>query len=158
MKKRLQCAVLVLFVCLGASCSKESITDTDIPVALNAVEVEQELLGIVNAHRSSLGVSPLQFSVVAYEYANLHNDYMIVKGNLSHDNFSARASNISAEVDAKQVAENVAKDYPTAAAAFEGWMNSVNHRDTMEADFTHTAISVKQDSNGNYYYTQLFYK
>jgi len=28
----------------------------------------------------------------------------------------------------------------------------------MEADFTHTAISVKQDSKGNFYYTQLFYK
>jgi len=158
MKIRLRNAVLVLFVCLGVSCSKESITDTDIPVALNAVEVEQELLGIVNAHRNSLGVSPLQFSVVAYEYANLHNDYMIAKGNLSHDNFSARASSISAKADAKQVAENVAKDYPTATATFEGWMNSTNHKETMEADFTHTAISVKQDDNGNYYYTQLFYK
>jgi len=158
MKIRLQFAVLVLFVCLGASCSKESITDTNNPVALNAVEVEQELLGIVNAHRNSLGVSPMQFSVVAYEYANLHNDYMIAKGNLSHDNFSARASSISAKVDAKQVAENVAKDYPTASATFEGWMNSPNHKETMEADFTHTAISVKQDSKGNFYYTQLFYK
>ncbi len=158
MKIRLHSAFLVVFVLLVASCNKESVADAVYPVSVNAVEVEQELLGIVNVHRSSLGLPSLEFSEQAYEQANLHTDYMIAKGDLSHDNFSARASSLAAKTNAKQVAENVAKDYPTAAQTFQGWLDSPNHKDTMEADFTHTAISVKKDSNGTFFYTQLFYK
>jgi uncharacterized protein YkwD len=147
-------------VCLFTiiSCSKEVVVSEDIPVAVNAVAVEQELLDIVNEHRTSKGVSPLEFSALAYDYANLHTDYMIAKGTISHDNFSARASKIASETNAKEIAENVAMEYPSAAAAFEGWLESPNHRSTMEADYTFTAISVKVDGNGTYFYTQLFYK
>ncbi len=150
---------LVLFVITLASCSRDSpLESTDITVAQNAIEVENELLGLVNDHRVSLGASLLQFNAVAYQYANAHNDYMISKGSLSHDNFSSRASKISSETNAKAVAENVAKDYSDAAQAFEGWFNSIGHRTTMEGDFTHTAVSVKKNSDGDYYFTQLFFK
>ncbi len=148
-------AIVLLF---GVSCSKESLDEPVIPVALNAVEVEQELLHIVNEHRVSLGAQPLQFSELAYDYANQHTDYMVAKGTISHDNFSARASNIAAETNAKEIAENVAMDYPTAAAAFQGWLQSPNHKGTMEADYTFTAISVKRGSDGTLFYTQIFYK
>lgn len=150
---------LVLFVTTLASCTKDSpLESTDITVAQNVIEVENQLLGVVNDHRVSLGTSLLQFSAVAYEYANAHNDYMISKGSLSHDNFSSRASKISSEANAKAVAENVAKDYSDAAQAFEGWLNSSSHRTTMEGDFTHTAVSVKKNAAGDYYFTQLFFK
>ena len=81
-----------------------------------------------------------------------------LKEGLSHDNFSSRASKISLETNAKAVAENVAKDYSSATTAFEGWLNSSNHRATIEGDFTHTAVSVKKNSDGDYYFTQLFFK
>jgi len=158
MKMRLHYAILVSFVLMASSCTKESIVNTEVPIAENAVEVEHALLDIVNDHRAALGFSALEFSAVAYDYANSHTDYMIAKGSISHDNFSARASNISQEVNAEYVAENVAKDYPTAEQAFQNWMASPNHRKTMEGDFSHTAVSVKMDPNGNYYYTQLFYR
>jgi len=158
MRRSLRTAFLSLGILFIVSCSKESINGDAIPVAVNAVAVEQELLEIVNTHRNSLGAAPLAFSPLAYEYANLHTDYMISKGSISHDNFSSRASKIAAETDAKQIAENVAKDYPTAAAAFQGWLESPNHKSTMEADFTHTAISVKISADGDYFYTQLFFK
>ncbi len=158
MRRSLRTAFLALGILLIVSCSKESINSDAIPVAINAVAVEQELLDIVNTHRNALGATPLEFSALAYEHANLHTDYMISKGTISHDNFSSRASKIAAETNAKQIAENVAMDYPTAAAAFQGWLESPNHKDTMEADFTHTAISVKINAKGDYFYTQLFFK
>ncbi len=154
-------AFLVCFVWMVTSCTKEPYDPAeipDIPEAENAVEVEQELMGIVNDHRTSLGYSSLQYSPVAHEYANKHNDYMIAQGDLSHDNFSARASGIASEVNAEYVAENVAKDYDTASEAFQGWLNSSSHKKTMEDEFTHTAVSVKKDANGNFYFTQLFYR
>lgn len=158
MKMRMQYAFLILFVFILGSCSKESIENSNIIEAENAIEVENELLNVVNDHRVSLGYTSLQFSAVAYDYANQHNDYMVANGSISHDNFSSRASKISSEVNAEYVAENVAKDYKTAFEAFEKWLSSPNHKKTMEGEFTHTAVSVKKDANGNLYFTQLFYR
>lgn len=155
---RAQYAVLVLFVFIFGSCSKEPIDNTPNIEAVNVIALEQEVLEIVNSHRSELGTNTLEFSEVAYEYANKHTDYMISKGSLSHDNFSSRASSIASKVAVQMVAENVAKDYNTAQDAFLGWYESSSHKKTMEGDFTHTAVSVKKDENGNFYYTQLFYK
>ncbi|MEJ1221314.1 CAP domain-containing protein [Sediminicola sp. 1XM1-17] len=158
MKTRLHLAVTVLFVLLLSSCNKESIDENYVPKAENAVSVEQELLVMVNDYRSSLGYPSLNFSEVAYDYANDHTDYMIAMGKINHDNFSARASKISTEANASVVAENVAKDYASAKKAFDEWMASAGHRKNIEGDFSHTAVSVKKDKAGNFYFTQLFYK
>ena len=158
MKMRLLYAVPVFLLLFLGSCTSESIDDTPVLEAENVLTIEQDLLEIVNAHRLSLNTNTLEFSDVAYKYANLHTDYMISKGSISHDNFSSRASNINTEIAVEMVAENVAKDYQTAVEAFEGWYISSSHKKTMEGDFTHTGISVKKDDLGNYYFTQLFYK
>lgn len=148
----------MLFVLLF-SCTAEPLQDdTIIPEAENNVILEQEVLAVVNEHRASLGLNQLEFSEIAYKYANKHTDYMISKGSLSHDNFSARASSINSEITVKMVAENVAKEYNTAMEAFEGWYQSNSHKKTMEGEFSHTAVSVKKNAQGDYYYTQLFYQ
>ncbi|MFK7812148.1 MAG: CAP domain-containing protein [Maribacter sp.] len=155
---RTHLVALVLFVCTLASCSKESLENTSIVEAENAKEVEIELLAVVNDHRISLGQTALDFSEVAYEYANQHNDYMISLGTINHDNFSSRASKISSQESAEFVAENVAKDYDNAAEAFQGWLNSSSHKKTMEGDFSHTAVSVKINDAGKFYFTQIFFR
>lgn len=157
MKMKMQQAVMVLFLGLALSCSKESAGTDTVPVAENVPSVESELLELVNQHRESLGYSALSFSQIAYNYANDHTDYMVSTGTLTHYNFSARASGIANAVNAQAVAENLAKDYPTAQKALEGWLASDSHRKTMEGTFSHTAISVKRDSGGTLYFTQLFY-
>lgn len=158
MLRRQYIIISILILSLTGSCSKESAEPLIVVRALSSPEVEQELLGLVNAHRMALGYSSLEFSPVAYEYASAHTDYMIASGTLNHDNFSARASGISQEAGAEYVAENIARDYDTAQQAFKGWLESNGHRETMEGDFTHTAVSVKKDASGNYYYTQLFFR
>jgi len=155
MKMRKHCVALVLFVCILASCTKESTDITDIE---NATELEQEVFLVVNEHRIQLGQTALEFNEVAYEYANQHNDYMISLGDISHDNFSSRATKISEKVSAVYVAENVAKNYDTATEVLQGWLNSASHKKTMEDDFTHTAVSVKRNSSGKFYYTQIFFR
>ncbi len=150
-------AFLVILVFVAASCSKETTAPPNIQQAENVPALEAELLQLVNQHRSSLGLEALTFSGVAYQHANTHTDYMIATGQLNHDNFSARASQISETVNAKSVAENVAKDYSTAAQALQGWLDSPPHRDTMEGTFSHTAISVKSAPDGTLFFTQLFF-
>ncbi|MBU2948483.1 CAP domain-containing protein [Zobellia uliginosa] len=158
MKMRTHYVALVLFVCTLASCSKESVEAADIVEKENAETVEKELLEAVNGHRLSIGSNSLEFSSVAYLHANKHTDYMIAKGALNHDNFSSRAFKISNEEAAEFVAENVAKDYASASEALAGWLNSSSHKKTMEGEFTHTAVSVKRDSNGKLYFTQIFFR
>tara|TARA_R110002051_G_scaffold71624_5_gene129399 strand:+ start:38357 stop:38830 length:474 start_codon:yes stop_codon:yes gene_type:complete len=155
---RLLYAVPVFLLLFLGSCTSDPIEETPVLEAENVITIEQDLLEIVNEHRLSLNTNMLQFSDVAYKYANLHTDYMILKGSISHDNFSSRASNINTEIAVEIVAENVAKDYRTALEAFQGWYLSSSHKKTMEGDFTHTGISVKKDALGNFYFTQLFYK
>ncbi|MGB5315778.1 MAG: CAP domain-containing protein [Robiginitalea sp.] len=157
MKTKLQHALVALSLVLVISCSKESDDSTVYPGAQNVTAMERELLDLVNAHRQTLGQTSLVFSNIAYEYANAHTDYMISMGSLNHDNFSSRASSISSKVAAKAVSENVARNHDTAAKAMDGWLQSESHKKTLEGNFTHTAISIKKDSQGNLYYTQLFY-
>ena len=158
MKMRKDLIALAVVVCMMVSCSKESTVTTNVVENENAIELERELLETVNAHRAAIGKNTLQLNSVAYEYANAHTDYMIAKGAINHDNFSKRASAISAGTQAELVAENVAKDYATSAQAFEGWHNSARHKTTMEGEFTHTAVSVKRDAEGSLYFTQIFYR
>ena len=157
MKMKLQQAALELFIVLAVSCSKESEEPSVAPVSFSATEVESELFQLVNDHRASMGYAPLSYSQVAYDYASQHTEYMIATGTLSHDNFSARASGIAEEVQVRAVSENVARDYSSALTALEGWLNSESHRKTMEGEFSHSAVSVKKDSEGTLYFTQLFY-
>jgi uncharacterized protein YkwD len=158
MKMRMQYAILVLFVFVFYSCNTELLDDTVIIESKNAIKVENELMAIVNTYRIENGLDNLEYSSIAYKYANLHTDYMIAKGAINHDDFSARASSVSTEVNATLVSENVAKNYADALGAFEGWINSSVHKKAIEGDFTHSAVSVKADSEGVFYFTQLFYK
>lgn len=149
---------MLLFIFVICSCSTESIEQANIVEAGNVIEVEQQLLDLVNDHRGTLGFDKLNFSQIAYDQANRHTDYMIAKGTINHDNFKVRASNISSTVNAVYVSENVAKDYDSALEAFQNWLSSTDHRETIEGNFTHSAVSIKRNPDGELYFTHLFYR
>lgn len=140
------------------SCGKESVLAPEILTGTNNIELENELIAIVNAHRSEIGKGSLLFCEVAYRHANAHTNYMISKGSLNHDNFETRASSVALEVEASTVSENVAKGYSTAQEAFNHWYGSAEHRKAIDGDYTHTAASIKMDEHGTIYYTQMFYR
>jgi Uncharacterized protein with SCP/PR1 domains len=127
-------------------------------VTIDPVTMEADLLALVNQHRSAVGLNALENSSVSYKYAEEHNDYMISKNSLSHDNFEARATKIAEETNAVSISENVARYYTTAEKTLEGWLNSSSHKAAMEGDFTHTTLSIELDKNGRPYFTQIFMK
>ena len=85
-------------------------------------------------------------------------NYMIENGITSHDKFSERAENISKRTGAVFVAENVARNYDTLEAALEAWLDSPGHRINIEGNYTHSAINIRPNSNGDLYFTQLFFR
>lgn len=164
---KLQYLLLILFIAILTSCSttsvrdEEALFDTENPIEvteMNISLIEDDVLERVNAHRTETGLTALEFSSQAYKYAEEHNNYMIAKGKISHDNFHERVSQLANETGATVVKENVAKNYPSAKHVLNRWLNSQFHKNTIQGDFTHTTISVKADEKGKLYFTQLFFK
>ena len=157
MKMRMPRAFPVLLLLASISCTREP-ADSETPLRPRSLPaVESAVLDLVNQHRDGIGLAPLSYSAVAYTYAGDHTDYMIATGTLSHHDFDSRASRIAADTNAKQVAENVARNYADAGAVLAAWLVSDSHRTTLEGNFTHTAVSVKEAPDGTLYFTQLFY-
>lgn len=164
----LRYAIIALFIITMTSCTSEAISFEEelfeneaTTVETTSVELsvqEQELFDLVNDYRVSKGLNSLEYSGESYQFAAEHNDYMISKGELSHDLFNSRASKISKVTAANYVAENVAKDYQLLEDALQGWLDSTPHRNTIEGDFTHATLSITLDTEGNPYYTHIFFR
>ena len=157
-------AMVVLFTM--ASCSKEEAPETEelnFSIDLNlANETDwafaNEILALVNDHRTSLGLTTIKRDQsYASAYAVDHTQYMIEKSKISHDNFGVRSSALKQQ-GASIVAENVAYGYTNAQDVVNAWLNSESHRKTIEGLYTHSGFGVIKNSQGNYYFTQLFYR
>lgn len=139
----------------------EDTVSTDEPMETPEVDVtafEQEVFNAINKHRTSLGMGSLEFNAHAFVAAEEHSAYMIQQGTLSHTNFGNRAKQIAEATGAQSVAENVARNYDSSTAVLEAWLSSPSHRSTLEGDYTHSALSVDYDAEGNPYYTHIFFK
>lgn len=153
--------ILILFMVavLLTSCSKDADEVYEkVALAATTSDVEEQILDLVNEYRANKGLVVLEVNAAAEEYAVSHNEYMISKDEISHDNFLERASDLSVEIKATHVAENVARDFDTAEEVFGAWLLSTEHLKNIEGDFTQTAISVMADSEGRQYFTQVFVK
>ena len=120
--------------------------------------LEAELFDLINTYRESIGLNEMVFESTTYYYAGLHTDYMIKKGNTSHAKFGERAEKISKRTGAVFVAENVARNYDTIEDAFDAWLDSPGHRKNIEGDYNYSAISIRPNSNGDLYFTQIFFR
>lgn len=157
-----------LILALLSSCSKNQnstdyeenseyiLTKNTLASSKNHSTIEAELFQLINNYRIELGLNELVFENATYYYASLHTNYMISKKNTSHDNFSKRAEYISEQLDADFVSENVARNYETIEDAFAAWLKNPGHKKNIEGNFIYSAISINQDNNGEYYFTQIF--
>jgi len=130
----------------------------DINEGTDTLSISEEILILVNQHRESIGKLALIRNASADNLATEHSNYMITKGAISHDNFILRFQKLQQEVNANAAGENVAAGYTTANSVMQGWIKSPGHKANIEGDFTHIGIAAVKDSNGRYYYTQLFYR
>jgi uncharacterized protein YkwD len=120
---------------------------------------ELELADLINEHRVSLGLNPLQLiNHVSYK-SEEHNAYMIARKVVNHDLFPERSENIMEVLGAVKVNENVAYNFVSSSSALNAWLNSPGHRENIEGNFTHFGISIRVDAEtGKKYYTNIFVK
>jgi len=155
--------LMALFVMFLSSCSTDSIEDKAQNVSSDYVVpqtkvIEIEILELINDYRLSEGLSALSNLGVIKSQTFDHTDYMIQNSNISHDNFTSRRNFLTQNANASRVSENVAYGYSSASSVVAAWINSDSHRDAIEGDYTHFDISAEQDSNGYWYFTNIFIK
>lgn len=156
---------LLLLTTILFSCSKEEDDvyfneNSDVlntKVAYSAME--SEIVSLVNAHRTSLGLNALNTLNIVSGVAEGHTHYMIEAGAPSHDNFPERAQILMNEAGAKMVGENIGYGYSTAKGVVNAWIESDSHRKILEnPDYTHFGISMETSTDNINYFTNIFIK
>lgn len=164
MKLSLKRPLLLLFLAITLfSCSTENLDDNtaEIDLSIETQEVksiEVEILNLINNHRLSLGLSPLESLDIVKSVAYSHTDYMVDTGAVSHDNFFTRSNFLKTNAGAKKVSENVAYGYSSAESVVRAWIKSESHKANLEGDYTNFDISAEKNENGKWFYTNIFIK
>ncbi|WLV25661.1 CAP domain-containing protein [Aciduricibacillus chroicocephali] len=117
--------------------------------------MEKQILDITNVMRQSHGKRVLKPDTKTAEVAYLHSKDMSDNNYFSHyglDGTGLKERLAEKHLTYISAGENIAAQYPDAAAAMEGWLNSKGHREALlHNGYTHLGAGVYK-----YYYTQNF--
>lgn len=111
------------------------------------------MVGLTNAHRSSVGCMPVHLDAVLAAYAEGWSAQQ------ARDGFMHHSSDLRSLLGGAWMtaAENVAAGYPDAASVVAGWLASPGHRANIEnCAFTSHGVGVAAGPDGRPYWTQVF--
>lgn len=165
-KKLLYTLSLIALVFTMNSCSSDesnATTTTEAStqkvVSYTYSSIELETMDLINKHRISVGLNPLQKINHMSFKSEEHDNYMIANNVVNHNDFVARSENIIKTLGAKTVSENIAYNYNTPEAVLNAWLASPSHKANIEGNHTHFGIAIKENpANGRKYYTNIFAK
>jgi len=121
--------------------------------------VESQILQLVNEHRASIKLKPLEMDAyITYECRAHCKDMADGTVPFGHDGFDKRTQRIIKEIGGGATGENVAFGQKSAKSVMDSWLNSPGHRANIEGNFTTIGIGAYQEGNGAIYYTQIFLK
>ena len=148
---------LLVFCGLLISCDAFDENDEN-SVGGEATSYDMQIFNLVNAHRKQKGLAALKFDDDIFNQCCIHSKNMSTgKTAFGHDGFDDRVKNLTPWCWA---AENVAFNYSTKPEdVVNMWLNSSGHRANIEStQATHSAVSAVKNSEGAWYYTQIFIK
>jgi uncharacterized protein YkwD len=162
--KLLRVLLLVAVIFTMNSCSPDSSEDpTSVALTQQVMTYtyspsEIETMALINAYRVSIGLNELkEINHISYK-SEEHDEYMIAKNVVNHDDFVSRSQNIMRVLGAKSVSENIAYNYNSPKAALDAWLKSPSHKENIEGNFTHFGLSIRVNPDGKKYYTNIFAK
>lgn len=155
--------VWALLAVLCFSCTTDNMDDKAEAIELSlktpiTKDIEIQVLGLINDHRLSLSLNPLRDMTLVKSVAFSHTDYMVYNNEVSHTNFYKRSDYLKVNAGALKVSENVAYGYSSAESVVKAWLKSDAHRAVIEGDFTDFDIAAEVNSEGKWYYTNIFIK
>ena len=120
--------------------------------------IELEILELINNYRIEMDLAPLANLSIIKSVAFTHTDYMVSVNQVNHNNFFQRKTSLVENASAIKVTENVAYAYSSAESVVKAWLNSPAHKANIEGDFTDFDISAEKNSEGKWYFTNIFIK
>lgn len=161
----LRVVLLLTAICTMNSCSSDEseIADADVSaqkvVSYSYNEMELKTMDLINKHRVSVGLKPLEKINHMSFKSEEHDNYMIANNVVNHNDFVARSENIIKTLGAKTVSENIAFNYNTPESVLNAWLASPSHKANIEGDHTHFGMAIRENpANGKKYYTNIFAK
>lgn len=149
---------LLVFCGLLISCDAFDEDDENSVGGGEATSYDMQIFNLVNAHRKQKGLAALKFDDDIFNQCCIHSTNMSTgKTAFGHDGFDDRVKNLTPWCWA---GENVAFNYSTKPEdVVNMWLNSSGHRANIEStQATHSAVSAVKNSEGAWYYTQIFIK
>jgi uncharacterized protein YkwD len=122
-------------------------------------KLEQTVFQKINQYRQQQGLAALSRNSTITTQARKHSQDMATTRQLSHNGFDGRVQVIGKTIRWRGAAENVAYNAGftnPAAQAVNGWLRSPGHLQNIVGNFNLTGIGVAQNSQGEYYFTQIF--
>lgn len=149
---------MLTFSCTSDNFQEDQIDQTALEKAPPAKVIEVEILELINNYRIGMDLAPLNNLSIIKSVAFTHTDYMVSLDQVNHDNFYQRKTSLVQNASATKVSENVAYAYSSAQSVVKAWLNSPSHKATIEGDFTDFDISAEMNSQGKWYFTNIFIK
>jgi uncharacterized protein YkwD len=154
--------ITIFMLAILSSCSVEEIPDQGLIIECtvsadisNNWDRANEIVTEINSYRESINLSAFRTNKgIAVDLGLEHNVYMMDRQRISHDNFQQRARILSQQ-GAQSVGENVAFGYNNGAEVVNAWINSQEHRDVLEGNYTDASVAVTKDIYGVLYITLL---
>ena len=146
---------------LSAALAGQSFAATSTPVVV-IDEFESRVLELVNAERSSAGLSALAFDVRLQAAAEAHSlDMALHTDCFTHDSCDGTAwvTRMRSYYPTGGIGENIAAGYLTPEAVVTGWMNSPGHKaNILNSSFLGIGVGYVYEGGSRYgtYWTQDF--
>ena len=154
MKRIFTAAVIVLiaFLSLSVACKKDDNGNGD---SIDAMETE--VFNLVNEYRTNNSLGTLTRSSVIDHEAKTHSENM-ADGTVpyGHDGLTTRILTIINAIGGTDASENVGVGQTTAEEIVNDWVASPAHKSNLEGNYTHTGVGIAKNSNGVYYFTQIY--
>lgn len=129
------------------------------PPRLVMNNLELAIYQYINQYRQYRHLPPLKIDPIASAQARAHSEKMAQKRYLSHDGFRQRINAINPQLTCARAAENVTVNlgyHQPDFIALKSWLESPKHHRNIIGRYHLTGIGVAQNTNGEYYFTQIF--
>lgn len=154
MDQKNQITSLVLFIVLLflTACKENPVSNNETSYVEN---LEKDVHRFVNLHRTSMGLSELEWNEVIAAECRTHSIDMANNGTINHDGFYERIDRIKEKIPVNWAGENVALNWSTQAAV-TSWLNSPGHKSNIESNSNLTGVGIAFDADSAMYLTQIF--
>ena len=138
------------------------ISRPNVTVSPDVSRLKKSVFAQINQYRKYQNLPALEWDNTIAQQAAIHAQQMASgEATFSHDGFKERVEVISQKITYRSAAENLANNFGYSnpgEQAVEGWINSPGHHKNMIGDYNLTGIGIAQNSEGMYYFNQIFIK